>query len=189
MGGNYKTLLLVFMAVLFTGNLVAKESRPNILFVISDDQSSMHTSFAGAVQLHTLGFDRLANQGVYFTHSFTGVASCTPSGANILTGKSFWRNGEAGLLFGRLKTEHKIFTRLLSDAGYAVGLSGKSYASANQNFESTYPLVDEQQGLFNKEYKTHEKLPLALTLKIIQLHLLNLCKISQKSSRFFLVGH
>ncbi|WP_158965425.1 sulfatase [Paraglaciecola sp. L3A3] len=180
-----QNLLLVFMAVLFTGNLVAKESRPNILFVLSDDQSSVHTSYAGAQQLHTPGFDRLANQGAYFTHSFTGVASCAPSRASILTGKSFWRNREASLLFGRLKKDHQVFTRLLSDAGYAVGVSGKSYSPANQNFESTYPLVDELQGLFNKEYKTHEKTPFGINSENYSASFIKFMQDKPKEQPFF----
>lgn len=151
--------MILALTSLMPCNALAKSKQPNILFVLTDDQSSMHTSFSGAPELKTPGFDRLANQGIHFNHSFTNVASCAPSRASILTGKSFWRNKEAGLLFGRLQKEHTVFTRLLSDNGYAVGLSGKSYSPANQSFKSAYPIAKPKEGLFDKNYRTKIKTP------------------------------
>lgn len=158
---TYLILTLCVQCVTLTQPLASniKAPKPNILFVISDDQSWLHTSFDGAPQIKTPGFDRLATQGVYFAQAFTSVASCAGSRASILTGKSFWRNKEAGLLFGRLQKEHGVFTRLLSDSGYAVGISGKSYSPVYQNFKSAYPLVKPKEGLFDKHYRTKIKVP------------------------------
>ena len=63
----------------------AAPARPNILFVISDDQSWAHTSFAGDRMVKTLHFDRVAREGAYFPHSFCSSPSCTPSRGAVLT--------------------------------------------------------------------------------------------------------
>ena len=45
--------------------------RPNILFAISDDQSYPHASILGDPVVKTPAFDRVAREGVLFTHSYT----------------------------------------------------------------------------------------------------------------------
>ena len=44
--------------------------RPNIVVCISDDQSWIHTGFAGNSILKTPAFDRVAAEGAYFEHAF-----------------------------------------------------------------------------------------------------------------------
>ncbi len=131
---KYLNIFLLFLL----GCGTAAEKRPNILFCISDDQSWIHTSVAGDPVVKTPHFDRIAAEGVLFTNSFTSAPSCSPSRASILTGRNFWELEEGGLLFGRLKKKYKIFTRMLEDAGYEVGKTGKGYGPAYQEFEFTW---------------------------------------------------
>jgi len=112
--------------------------RPNILLCISDDQSWLHTSISGDPVVKTPNFDRVAREGILFTNSFTSCPSCAPCRASVLTGQDFWRLEEGGLLFGCLKNKFPIYTRLLEDAGYDVGQTGKGYGPANQDFDYTW---------------------------------------------------
>lgn len=102
--------------------------RPNILLVYSDDQSYPHASILGDPVVRTPGFDRVAREGVLFTHSFTACPSCTPSRSALLTGRHIWRIGEAGVLYGTLPPEYPLFTHLLEDSGYHTGFVGKPWA-------------------------------------------------------------
>ena len=63
--------------------------RPNFLFVITDDQSWIHTSYAGYPALQTPNFDRIANEGIYFENAFVSAPTCTASRSAILTGRHF----------------------------------------------------------------------------------------------------
>ncbi|HLF33309.1 MAG TPA: sulfatase-like hydrolase/transferase, partial [Cyclobacteriaceae bacterium] len=65
----------------------AGSARPNILFVISDDQSWINTGFAGCRELETPSFDRIARSGIYFSNAFCSAPACAPSRAAILTGR------------------------------------------------------------------------------------------------------
>ena len=56
-----------------------RSARPNILFVLSDDQSWLHTGAFGHKIVKTPAFDRIAREGVLFTHSFAACPSCTAS--------------------------------------------------------------------------------------------------------------
>ncbi len=106
--------------------------RPNILFVISDDQSWTHTgragdAAAGDAAVKTPHFDRIAREGVYFTHSFCSSPSCTPSRAAILTGQDFCRLEEGGNLLSSLPAKFAVYPDLLEAAGYAVGHARKGW--------------------------------------------------------------
>lgn len=105
----------------------AADARPNILFVISDDQSWRDTGAEGSRLVRTPAFDRVAREGARFTHAFSASPSCTPSRSAVLTGRHIWQIGEAGLLYGTLPPEHPPFTHALADAGYFVGFTGKGW--------------------------------------------------------------
>ncbi|MSU23443.1 MAG: hypothetical protein EXS32_06410 [Opitutus sp.] len=105
----------------------AGRRQPNILFAISDDQSWLHTSISGDRNVQTPAFDRVAREGVLFTHSFCASPSCTPSRSAVLTGRQIWQIGEAGVLYGTLPKEYPPFPHRLQGAGYHTGFTGKGW--------------------------------------------------------------
>ena len=78
------------------------DQRPNILFCISDDQSYAHTGANGDPVVKTPAFDRVAKEGIRFTHAFCDAPTCGPSRSAILTGQPIWRLEEAGNLWSTL---------------------------------------------------------------------------------------
>jgi arylsulfatase A-like enzyme len=107
--------------------LQKREERPNIVFCIADDWSFGHASAYGDGAVKTPTFDRVASQGMLFTHSFCIAPSCTPSRAGILTGQPPHRLEEGGNLWGFLPAKFDTYTDLLEKAGYSVGLTGKGW--------------------------------------------------------------
>ena len=105
--------------------------RPNILLAISDDQSFAHTSLAGAAQLQTPGFDRVARSGVWFRNAFAASPGCSPSRAALLTGLHTWQIREAGTHASSFPHEFPVFTDLIAQAGYHVGFTGKGWGPGN----------------------------------------------------------
>lgn len=108
-----------------------KGRRPNILFYITDDQSWLHTSVSGESLVHTPGFDRVAKEGILFTNAFVPAPSCAPSRASILTGRYPWQIDEGANLFGGIPRDYTLFTHLLQDAGYSLGMTYKNYWPGN----------------------------------------------------------
>ncbi|MBL9204031.1 MAG: sulfatase [Opitutaceae bacterium] len=121
--------LLIHLGVSFAANPgeTGAPRRPNLLFVISDDQSWRDTGIAGGRTVRTPAFDRIAREGARFTHSFCASPSCTPSRSAVLTGRTIWQIGEAGVLYGTLPPEYPLFPHLLEDAGYFTGFTGKGW--------------------------------------------------------------
>ena len=126
---NSKALLSVTsIFTLFVATFDAAESRPNILFCISDDQSYAHAGANGDPVVKTPGFDRVAREGLRFIHAFCDAPTCGPSRSAILTGQPIWRLEEAGNIHSTLPAKFATYTELLEEVGYAIGFTGKGWS-------------------------------------------------------------
>ncbi len=112
--------------VLFSCNRI-KDTPPNILFIISDDQSFPHASAYGYEGIYTPSFDRIAQQGILFTNAHAQAPGCSPSRASILTGLHIWQLGEAGSHGAGFDPRYKVFPDILEENGYTVGYTGKGW--------------------------------------------------------------
>lgn len=139
-------------------------ARPNLLLVVADDQSWPHAGAYGDKFVRTPNFDRIAREGVLFTHSFSVCPSCTPSRTALLTGRYPWQAGEAGVLYGTMPTSIPIVTHVLEDAGYKTGFTGKGWAPGDwraagltrhpngKEFNSRKHLAPVAPGIDNRDY-------------------------------------
>src|SRR5713226_9398810 len=103
------------------------EKRPNILFALADDWAWPHAGVYGDKVVQTPTFDRVAADGMLFSHVFSVAPSCTPSRAAILTGQASHRLEESGNLWSILQKKYACYPDLLEAAGYHVGFSGKGW--------------------------------------------------------------
>lgn len=142
------------------------ESRPNILFCISDDQSYAHTGANGDPVVKTPAFDRIAREGIRFTQAFCDAPTCGPSRSAILTGQHIWRLEEAGNIHSTLPAKFATYTEMLEKAGYVVGFTGKGWSPgrlepggrtrnpAGQEF-AKYKKQPPVRGMSNKDYASN----------------------------------
>ena len=107
------------------------EIQPNFLLLMSDNQSWNHLGCYGDPVVHTPEIDKLATMGVRFTNAYCAAPSCTPARAAMLTGQEIWRLDEGANLWGILPSKFQVYTRLLEDAGYLVGMEGKGWGPGN----------------------------------------------------------
>ena len=75
-------------------NTDSSPTRPNILFIMSDDHAYQAISAYDNRLIQTPNIDRIANEGVLFTNSCVTNSICAPSRAVILTGKHSHLNGK-----------------------------------------------------------------------------------------------
>lgn len=120
-------LFFVGLIALTSVGVDAQNTQPNILFVISDDQSYPHASAYGSEFIDTPAFDRIADEGVLFTNAFSASPGCSPSRAAILTGRYPWQLEEAGTHASLFPNKFTVLPDLLEDAGYDVGYTGKGW--------------------------------------------------------------
>jgi N-sulfoglucosamine sulfohydrolase len=108
-------------------------SRPNILFAIADDWSYGHASAYGAKWVRTPGVDRVAREGLLFTHAYTPNAKCAPSRAILLTGRHSWQLEEAANHIPYFPPKFKGWIEALGEHGYFAGMTGKGWAPGVAN--------------------------------------------------------
>ena len=60
--------------------------KPNILFILSDDQGAWAMHCAGTPELATPNLDRIAQNGIRFDSFFCASPVCSPARASLLTG-------------------------------------------------------------------------------------------------------
>ncbi len=105
------------------------ESRPNIVFIISDDHAYQAISAYGgrlAEVAPTPNIDRIAKEGMLFNRCLVTNSICGPSRAAILTGKYSHMNGFIDNTFGsKFDFDQQTFGELLQQAGYKTGVLGK----------------------------------------------------------------
>jgi arylsulfatase A-like enzyme len=102
------------------------DSKPNIVFFLSDDQLKADYGCYGNEHVNTPTSDKLAQQSLVFEQAFTGQAICAPSRAMLFTGLYPIRNG----LFVNhmpLRKSVKTIADYLSPLGYEVVRAGKEH--------------------------------------------------------------
>lgn len=106
--------------------------RPNIVFILADDLGWADLGCFGSTEIETPRLDRLAAEGIRFTHAYSSSPWCSPARIALYTGRYPGRL-EAGLeepLRTRrdgngIPHDHPTLASLLVDAGYETAMFGK----------------------------------------------------------------
>jgi N-sulfoglucosamine sulfohydrolase len=135
-----RTALLALLAL--TGLVIplaaAERQAHNVVLLVADDLG-LQLGCYGDKKVRTPNLDRLARDGVRFTHAFAAVSSCSPSRSTLYTGLHTHTSGQYGLAHA----EHNYHTRdgipslpgLLGKKGYRTGIVGKVHVRPR----SVYP--------------------------------------------------
>ncbi|MCH2208034.1 MAG: sulfatase [Lentisphaerales bacterium] len=124
MAGKLISILLFIYFIV--PNLLSETKRPNILFCIADDWGD-HAGIYGDKVVKTPNFDALGKSGIIYDNAYVSSPSCAPSRAAIVTGQWHWCLKEAANLYGPIPMSEPLYTDLLADAGYHVGLTRKGW--------------------------------------------------------------
>jgi len=105
-------------------------SRPNVLFVFTDQQSARAMSCADNPHLYTPHMDALAASGIRFTQAYCAAPVCGPSRASLTTGRL---PHEHGVLVNGITPDPTIpnIGELFRSAGYDTAWSGRWHLPDN----------------------------------------------------------
>ena len=106
---------------------VANAAKPNIVFLMSDDQSTYTMGCYGNPDVQTPNLDRLAADGMAFDNHYNTTAICMASRANVMTGMYEYKTG-CNFSHGEMLTAiwKKSYPMLLREAGYMTPGSSHS---------------------------------------------------------------
>ncbi len=108
-------------------SLFGKEKpKPNIIFILTDDQRWEALGVAGNSIIKTPQMDELAKKGVYFKNAFSTTPICAASRASILTGL-YERTHNYTFQKPSLQVQYTnlMYPKILKENGYHVGFYGK----------------------------------------------------------------
>ena len=120
-GPHLVAVVLLLLAAVVPG---LADERPNIVFILIDDQRYDAASALGHPFLETPHLDRLIERGVLFENAFVTTSLCSPSRASILTGQYAHRHGVLDNRT-RLDPQTPTFPQELQGAGYRTAFVGK----------------------------------------------------------------
>jgi len=122
-------VLTLVAATVLAGTKPSKESKPNVILILSDDMGYSDLPKFGKSEIPTPNIDRLASEGVLFTNAYVTAPICVASRMGLMTGQYQQRFGIYDNIYGEEKVRLFLRTTLLpalfQKAGYRAALVGK----------------------------------------------------------------
>ena len=138
MSFHIKNVIFVLLLFLFAIRLQAQE-KPNIIFILTDDQRWDALGYAGNDIIQTPEMDKLAQEGLYFRNAFVTTPICAASRASILTGMY---ERTHGYTFGQGEIKRPYidnsYPMKMKQSDYYTGFFGKfgvNYSGFEQLFD------------------------------------------------------
>jgi arylsulfatase A-like enzyme len=144
-----KNLVFVLAAFLWIPCLEARAEtiagkRPNIVFILTDDQGYGDITAHGNPVLKTPHLDKLRSEGVRFT-DFHVSPTCSPTRSALMTGRHEFKNGVTHTILERerLTLAATTLPQLLKSAGYSTGIFGKWHLGDEAEYQPNRRGFDE----------------------------------------------
>ena len=143
-----KILRFILPIILYSFSIFTMQAqdRPNIIFILTDDQPYGYMGVTGNTIVKTPNLDKLTNEGVLFTNAHITSAICTPSRVSILLGQYERKHGvnfNSGTSVSKEAWE-QAYPMQFKKAGYYTGWIGKNHAPVGKG--------GYQSGLMEKSF-------------------------------------
>jgi choline-sulfatase len=133
---NFWLMAFAFSAALIWGDFASCEEKPNIIFLLSDDQTTSTIGCYGNSLIQTPNLDQLAREGVRFNNAFVSHSICWVSRTSMLcglTGRTYGSPDEQDQ--ARAEAVKHLYSDRLREAGYRTGFIGKWHAKMPEGYK------------------------------------------------------
>lgn len=126
-----KLVLAGLLTSAFSASLLAKDTKPNVVFIIADDLGYGDLSSYGQEKFSTPHIDEIASNGMRFTQAYSGTTVSAPSRSSLITGL---HSGHTSIRGNReinpegqfpIPANTNTIFKMFKDAGYQTGAFGK----------------------------------------------------------------
>lgn len=135
-----------------SGSKVQPVQRPNIVYIMTDDHTAQMMSCYDRRFIETPNLDRIAADGVRFTHSYVANSLSGPSRACMLTGKHSHKNGFTNNEHGIFDGSQQTMPKLLRAAGYETALIGKWHLVSTPTGFDHWEILPAQGDYYNPQF-------------------------------------
>ncbi|NLR78084.1 sulfatase [Chitinophaga eiseniae] len=142
--------ILLALALLLPGMAIA-QSKPNIIFILSDDHAYQAISAYGNRLVQTPNIDRIAHGGALLTNNLVANSICGPSRATLLTGKYSHKNGYT-LNEKTFDVHQETFPVLLQQNGYQTAWIGKLHLGSLPIGFNYFNILPSQGHYYNPDF-------------------------------------
>ena len=134
-------LFITLFAILFSS--CAKEKKPNVIFILTDQWRSSALGYAGNDVVKTPQLDKFAQSAVNFSNAVSVCPVCTPYRASLLTGKY---PTSTGMFLNDLylPSEELCMAEIYKEASYTTAYLGKWHLDGHGRKENVEP--ERRQG-------------------------------------------
>ena len=154
---NYLFLLTILITFLQGCNEASEiKTKPNILFIMSDDHAYQAISAYDDKLIQTPNIDRIAKEGMLFNNACVTNSICAPSRAVILTGKHSHINGKIDNK-SKFDDSQITFPQLFQKAGYQTAMFGKLHFGNNPKGFDDFLILPGQGNYINPQFLGKEK--------------------------------
>ncbi len=129
-------------------------TRPNILFIMTDDHAAHAISAYGSAVNQTPNMDRIAKDGMRFDRFFVTNSICTPSRATMLTGQYSHINGVP--VFNAIDPARPNLAKYLQAGGYHTGVVGKWHLGSQPSGFDFWKILPGQGAYYNPVFISAE---------------------------------
>ncbi len=128
------------------------QSRPNIVYIMTDDHTAQMMSCYGNSPVKTPNLDRIAQEGVRFSHSFVANSLSGPSRACMITGKLSHKNGFTNNEHGIFDGSQQTMPKLMQKVGYQTSIIGKWHLVSTPTGFDHYDILEGQGEYYNPTF-------------------------------------
>lgn len=163
-----RSTLAVFFLVAFSAfererksndDLDAAASKPNVLFLFTDDQAYATIRAFGNTMISTPNIDRLVQAGTSFSNAYimggSSPAVCSPSRAMLFSGLTLWNLENQGIYGFEISESYKTLPQVFRDSGYVTFATGKNEPGREGHFARSFSHGDKIlfRGMTGSQYR------------------------------------
>lgn len=143
--------VLLFAPALFPAAIAAQQQY-NVVYIMTDDHTAQMMSCYDNRYVETPNLDRIARDGVKFTHSYVANSLSGPSRACMITGKHSHKNGFTNNEHGIFDGSQQTMPKLMQKAGYQTALIGKWHLVSEPTGFDFWNIIPGQGDYYNPAF-------------------------------------
>lgn len=153
------SILIIIILISVSCSTKEESEKPNVLFILTDDQNVNTINALGNSAIHTPNIDQLVRSGTSFTNAYimggSSPAVCSPSRASLFSGLTLWNLENQGIWGYEISEKYKTLPQVFRENGYITFATGKNEPGREGHFARSFSFGDKIlfRGMTGNQYR------------------------------------